>query len=149
MVRRLIVTLCFFVGLPVFAGAAPEIEDQTREIAKELRCVVCQNLSVADSPSEMAQQMRDIIREQLAAGKTPPEVKSFFVSKYGEWVLLSPTTRGFSLLVWVLPFTVSIIGVGLGFYLVRRWSAKKTATAVPVSNPVLLARVRNEAGMNR
>jgi cytochrome c-type biogenesis protein CcmH len=149
MLKRLVLIVWLLAAVPLFAGEAPEIDDQTREIAKELRCVVCQNLSVADSPSEMAQQMRDIIREQLAAGKTPPEVKSFFVSKYGEWVLLSPTTRGFSLLVWVLPFTVSIIGVGLGFYLVRRWSTKKTATAAPVSNPALLARVRNEAGMNR
>jgi cytochrome c-type biogenesis protein CcmH len=149
MLKRLVLILWLLTAVPLFAGEWQEIDDQTREIAKELRCVVCQNLSVADSPSEMAQQMRDIIREQLAAGKTPPEVKSFFVSKYGEWVLLSPTRRGFSLLVWVLPFTVSIIGVGLGFYLVRRWSAKKTPPAAPVSNPVLLARVRNEAGMSR
>src|SRR5918996_3852691 len=149
MLKRLVLIVWLLAAVPLFAGEAPEIDDQTREIAKELRCVVCQNLSVADSPSEMAQQMRDIIREQLATGKSPEEVKSFFVSKYGEWVLLSPTTRGFSLLVWVLPFTVSIIGVGLGFYLVRRWSTKKTATAAPVSNPALLARVRNEAGMNR
>ena len=149
MVRRLIVILCFFVGLPVFAGDAPEIEDQTREIAKELRCVVCQNLSVADSPSEMAQQMRDIIREQLATGKSPEEVKSFFVSKYGEWVLLSPTTRGFSLLVWVLPFAVSLVGIALGIYFVRRWSAKKGRREPARADPALLARVRSETARNR
>lgn len=149
MVRRLIVIFCFFVGLPVFAGDTPEIEDQTREIAKELRCVVCQNLSVADSPSEMARQMRDIIHEQLATGKSPEEVKSFFVSKYGEWVLLSPTTRGFSLLVWVLPFAVSLIGIALGIYFARRWSAEKSRSEPPRADPALLARVRSETARNR
>jgi len=57
-------------------------------IAQELRCVVCQIFSVADSPSEMAQQMRGVVREQLQAGKTPQEVKDFFCLQYGEWVLL-------------------------------------------------------------
>jgi cytochrome c-type biogenesis protein CcmH len=147
--RRLIAILCFLVVLPVVAGEAPQLEDQTREIAKELRCVVCQNLSVADSPSEMAQQMRDIIREQLTAGKTPQEVKSFFVSKYGEWVLLSPTKRGFSLLVWVLPFAVSLIGIALGIYFVRRWSAKKSPSEISLNDPGLLERVRSEASMDR
>ena len=85
--RALLLAIVFLPGLA--AGAvAPDLEDQTRALAAELRCVVCQNLSVADSPSEMAQQMRAIVREQLQAGKTPEQVKDFFVSKYGEWVLL-------------------------------------------------------------
>src|SRR5437762_14099030 len=83
-------------------AAAPDLEDRTREIATELRCVVCQNLSVADSPSEMAQQMRAIVREQVQAGKSPEQIKDFFVSKYGEWVLLKPKTTGFSALLWIL-----------------------------------------------
>src|SRR5512138_2893201 len=62
------------------------------EVASQLRCVVCQNLSVADSPSEMANQMRAIVRQQLTEGKNPQQIKDFFVSKYGEWVLLAPTT---------------------------------------------------------
>ncbi len=79
----------FFLLIFVFAGSlhaapAPDLDDQTRAIATELRCVVCQNLSVADSPSEMAQQMRAIVREQLQAGKSPEQIKDFFVSKYGE-----------------------------------------------------------------
>ncbi|HEX7230004.1 MAG TPA: cytochrome c-type biogenesis protein CcmH, partial [Candidatus Binatia bacterium] len=78
------------------AAPAPDLEEQTRAISAELRCVVCQNLSVADSPSDMAQQMRAIVREQVQAGKSPEEIKDFFVSKYGEWVLLKPRTTGFS-----------------------------------------------------
>jgi cytochrome c-type biogenesis protein CcmH/NrfF/tetratricopeptide (TPR) repeat protein len=112
----------------LFAAAAPDLEDQTRIIASELRCVVCQNLSVADSPSEMAQQMRGIIREQLETGKTPQQVKDYFVSKYGAWVLLAPEAKGFSLLLWVLPFVVLGAGMLLGLWLIRRWTARKTHT---------------------
>ncbi|MGH7810957.1 MAG: cytochrome c-type biogenesis protein, partial [Candidatus Binatia bacterium] len=82
----LFVLLLQFQG-PLDAASTPDVEDRTREIATELRCVVCQNLSVADSPSEMAQQMRAIVREQVEAGKSAQEIKEFFVSKYGEWVL--------------------------------------------------------------
>ena len=143
-VRLLFIVFYLLVVSPVWAAEAPGIDDQTRAIAQELRCVVCQNLSVADSPSEMAQQMRGVVREQLQAGKTPQEVKDFFVSKYGEWVLLAPKTQGFSLLVWVLPFVVLIAGVALGLWFIRRWSAKKTERVGSPANSDLLSRVRNE-----
>ena len=65
-------------------------EREVYEVAAQLRCVVCQNLSVADSPSEMASQMRGIVRERLAAGETPAQVTEYFVDKYGQWILLSP-----------------------------------------------------------
>ncbi|HWO42981.1 MAG TPA: cytochrome c-type biogenesis protein CcmH [Candidatus Eisenbacteria bacterium] len=118
----LLIPLCL-----TFAAEAPDLEEQTRRIASELRCVVCQNLSVADSPSEMAQQMRAIVREQLEAGKTPDEIKAYFVSKYGEWVLLAPRPKGLNLLLWLSPFIVLVAGTVLGLWWVRRWSRNKTA----------------------
>ena len=144
-IRLLLIAVCILVANLLPAADAPDIDEQTRAIAQELRCVVCQNLSVADSPSEMAQQMRGIVKEQLQAGKTAQEVKNFFVSKYGEWVLLAPTAQGFSLLLWVLPFVVLIAGVGLALWLVRRWSAKKKPNKESLGNPELLIRVRSEA----
>jgi cytochrome c-type biogenesis protein CcmH len=134
---------------PLSAAVTSDIDEQTQNIAKELRCVVCQNLSVADSPSEMAQQMRGVVREQLEAGKTPEEIKDFFVSKYGEWVLLTPKTQGFSLLVWLLPFVVLAVGLALGFWLVRRWSAKKTKIVASSIDSDLLTRVRNEVAAGK
>jgi len=107
------------------AAPAPDLDDQTRAVSSELRCVVCQNLSVADSPSEMAQQMRGIVREQLQAGKSPDQIKDFFVSKYGEWVLLKPKTTGFSALLWILPYVVLVLGVLAALWFVRRWVKKK------------------------
>ena len=145
MLTRLFLILHLLLLNPLLAAELPDIDEQIRSIAQELRCVVCQNLSVADSPSEMAQQMRGVVREQLRAGKTPQEVKDFFVSKYGEWVLLAPTTRGFSLLVWVLPFVVLVLGIALALWLLRRWSANKTKPVGRPTNSDLLARVRSDA----
>jgi cytochrome c-type biogenesis protein CcmH len=119
------------------AATSPDLEDRTREIASELRCVVCQNLSVADSPSEMAQQMRGIVREQLQAGKSPEEIKEFFVSKYGDWVLLKPKTTGFSALLWILPYVVLVVGVIAALWFIRRWTANKKLSEAP--NPSQVA----------
>src|SRR6266498_34113 len=119
------------------AATAPDLEDRTREIATELRCVVCQNLSVADSPSEMAQQMRAIVREQLEAGKSPDQIKDFFVSKYGEWVLLKPKTTGISALLWIFPYVVLVLGVITALWFVHRWATnKKPAQDTPGQAPI-------------
>ena len=139
----LVLSLLLFTH-PLRAADTPDLEEQTRAISTELRCVVCQNLSIADSPSEMAKQMRAIVREQLQAGKSPQEIKDYFVSKYGEWVLLKPATQGISLLVWVLPFVALILGLGLGGFFIWRWVAKKRSAPLVTADPKLLARVREE-----
>ena len=148
MLARVFIIYLLLVN-PLPAATAPDIDEQTQSIAKELRCVVCQNLSVADSPSEMAQQMRGVVREQLQAGKTPQEIKDFFVSKYGDWVLLAPKTQGFSLLIWLLPFVVLVLGIALALWLVRRWSAKKTKIVASSIGSDLLTRVRNEVSAGK
>jgi cytochrome c-type biogenesis protein CcmH len=101
-------------------GATVSDED-VQAIASQLRCVVCQNLSVADSPSEMAHQMRDLIRERLAAGDRPDQVMAYFVQRYGEWVLLAPPARGLNLLLWLAPFGAVAGGLVLVLVLTRRW----------------------------
>jgi cytochrome c-type biogenesis protein CcmH len=128
----------------VLAADATDLEEQTRALAAELRCVVCQNLSVADSPSEMAQQMRAIVREQLQAGKTPEQVKDFFVSKYGEWVLLKPKTSGFSLLVWLLPYLALAAGLLVALWSIWRWTNKKAAPLPAGDVPPDRDRLRSE-----
>ncbi len=135
--------------LPVLAWGAPPPgamnEETVRQIAAQLRCVVCQNLSVADSPSEMANQMRGIIRERLQGGDTAEQVMAYFVDKYGEWILLSPRPRGFNLLVWTLPFA----GIGGGLLVIlmltRRWSrrTRERPVAEPV-DPATRERIRRE-----
>ncbi len=103
---------------------AEGIEDQTQLLAAELRCPVCQNLSVADSPSEMANQMRDLIRERLKNGESPDQVRTYFVSRYGEWILLSPKREGFNWVAWLLPFAAILGGVGVVGVVVQRAIAR-------------------------
>jgi len=140
--------VCAFMLLtsgPLRAATTADIDDRTREIATELRCVVCQNLSVADSPSDMAQQMRAIVREQVQAGKSDDEIKDFFVSKYGEWVLLRPKTTGFSAILWILPYVVLAIGVLAALWFIRRWSAKNRRPDKPHDSSAAAAQDRGDA----
>jgi cytochrome c-type biogenesis protein CcmH len=144
--------LCLALLIPWVVGVAPgsaaasvtpSLEEKVREIASELRCVVCQNLSVADSPSDLAKEMRNLVRELVEQGKSREEILAYFVSRYGEFVLLSPTKRGFNLLVWVLPFLALIVGA-CGVYLVtRRWTGRREATT-PAVDPAYAERVRRE-----
>jgi cytochrome c-type biogenesis protein CcmH len=126
--------------------AEPVNQEVVHEVAAQLRCVVCQNLSVADSPSEMASQMRAIIRERLAAGESPAEVQRYFVDRYGEWILLSPPRRGFNLLVWLLPFVAVVVGLVAAGALVWRWTHRPgRARPAPVAvDAAMSERIRRE-----
>jgi cytochrome c-type biogenesis protein CcmH len=126
------------------AAAAPVSEDTVHDVAAQLRCVVCQSLSVADSPSETAHQMKAIIRERLAAGESPEQVKAYFVEKYGTWILLSPPRQGFNLLVWVVPFAGLAGGLVLVLVLVRRWSRRPAAPAPTPLSADMRARIQRE-----
>jgi cytochrome c-type biogenesis protein CcmH/NrfF len=100
----------------------PALEARATHLADQLRCPVCQGLSIHDSPSPLAQDMKDLIRTQVAAGATDDEVRQYFISKYGEWVLLEPKASGFNLLVYVLPALALLGGAALIFVAVRRWT---------------------------
>ena len=120
-------------------------EETVHEVAAQLRCVVCQNLSVADSPSEMAGQMRAIIRERLAAGESPDAVQAYFVQRYGEWILLSPPRRGFNLLVWLLPLVAVAAGLAIVAILIARWTRRPRGAAEPVVvDAAMSERIRRE-----
>ena len=113
------------------------------EVAAQLRCVVCQNLSVADSPSEMASQMRAIVRERLAAGDSPAQVRQYFVDRYGEWILLAPPRRGFTLLVWLAPLVAVVVGVVIVALRISGWTAPRRPTPPPV-DAAMRERIRRE-----
>lgn len=125
-------------------GAAQVDEKTVYDVAAQLRCVVCQSLSVADSPSETANQMRGIIREHLAAGESPEQVRAYFVEKYGEWILLSPPKSGFNLLVWVVPFAGLGVGLVLVAVVLRRWSRRTGPEAQSAVDPAVRERIRRE-----
>jgi len=109
-------------------AADSTLEARTSAVASQLRCPVCQGLSLQDSPAELAQSMRSVVRDQLASGRTPDEVKAYFVSRYGEWILLAPTPHGFNLLAYAIPIIVVVAGGGVIVLAVRRWTATGTIT---------------------
>jgi cytochrome c-type biogenesis protein CcmH len=106
------------------------LEVRTRAVAAELRCAVCQGISIEESPSALAREMRDLVKEQLRAGSTPAEVKEYFVAAYGEWILLSPKPRGLNLVLYIAPVLLLLGGIVGIVILVRRWTA-----AVPPAPP--------------
>jgi cytochrome c-type biogenesis protein CcmH len=121
--RTLVCLLLLALVLSATAGEVKEdrLEQQMLEIAKQLRCTVCQNQSVADSSADIAGDMRVIIREQLAAGKSPDEIINYFVARYGDYVLLKPPMDRIGAVVWLLP-TVLFVGISVFavFFLRRR-----------------------------
>ncbi|MEK7701787.1 MAG: cytochrome c-type biogenesis protein [candidate division NC10 bacterium] len=128
--------------------ARPVSEQVVYDVAAQLRCVVCQNLSVADSPSEMANQMRAIVRERLQAGESPAEVIQYFVDRYGEWILLSPRRSGFNWLVWLGPVVAVAVGLAIVAVLLWRWTRQaRREAASPAAAGVdaaMTERIRRE-----
>lgn len=98
------------------------LEARTSALAAELRCPVCQGVSIQDSPSELAQQMRSVVRDQLREGKSEDEVRAYFVASYGEWILLAPKARGLNLLLYILPGLLVVVGLYVITRAVRRWT---------------------------
>ena len=112
-----------------------ELDRQVKEVSSQLRCVVCQGLSIQDSPSTLAQEMRSLVREQLAAGQSPEQVKAYFVERYGEWVLLRPKASGVNLLVYLLPIAMLLGGAAFIFVKARSWTRPAQDAEVEVTRP--------------
>jgi cytochrome c-type biogenesis protein CcmH len=91
----------------------------------------------------MAGQMRAIVRERLAAGETPAQVRQYFVTLYGNWILLAPPRRGFTLLVWLAPLAAVLVGVIAVGLLLRRWTSRPRPAPAPV-DPAMRERIRRE-----
>jgi cytochrome c-type biogenesis protein CcmH len=102
------------------ASSRQDLDRQVREIGLELRCPVCQNLPVADSPSPLAQEMRAVIRQKLEAGESRQDILAYFVQRYGEGVLLDPPRQGFTMLVWLGAALAVTGGLGVLAVWVRR-----------------------------
>jgi cytochrome c-type biogenesis protein CcmH len=110
------------------------LEARTAAVASTLRCPVCQGESIQDSPSELAQQMRAVVRDRLRSGESPEQVKAYFVSRYGEWILLEPKMSGLNVLLYAVPVLLVIGGLALVVVLVRRWTTPSASDST-VSGP--------------
>jgi cytochrome c-type biogenesis protein CcmH len=111
-------------ALAVAMARGPEaprtLDQRVHDIAADLRCPVCQNLSVADSPSRLAAQIRADISRRLGGGQDPEQVRAFYVARYGRWIDLSPEARGLGLVAWLAPAAALAVGVVVAVVVLRR-----------------------------
>ncbi|MGE0409978.1 MAG: cytochrome c-type biogenesis protein CcmH [Amphiplicatus sp.] len=114
----------FLLMSPAFAVepdemlADPALEARAEALEKELRCVVCQSESLAESNAPLAKDMRRILREQIKAGASDEKAVAFLVDRYGDYVLLRPRFEGKTLLLWTFPLLAVVLGgLGAAFYL--------------------------------
>ncbi|SMH57579.1 cytochrome c-type biogenesis protein [Maritimibacter sp. HL-12] len=128
-----------FLALALIAGPAfavnpdevledPALEARAREISAELRCVVCQGENIDESNAAIARDLRGIVRERLLEGDSNVQVVDFVVERYGEYVLMKPTTEGANILLWWAGpalFVISLLGAGA--YLRRRAASAEPA----------------------
>ena len=133
-----------FAAWPAPAGSAERLE----RIVAELRCPVCQGLSVADSQSETARGMRGLVVQRLAEGRTDDEIRDEFRRSYGDWVFLSPATEGPAALMWLLPVVLVALGLALAW---SRARAPAETSPAPAQSALeeLRARVAREEAADR
>jgi cytochrome c-type biogenesis protein CcmH len=98
----------------------PALEARARELSAGLRCLVCRNESIDDSNAELARDLRLLVRERLLAGDNDGEVIDFVVARYGEYVLLRPTTTGSNMVLWVAGPAMLIVALGGAALYIRR-----------------------------
>ena len=102
-------------------------------IAAELRCPVCQGLSVKDSDSPTARDIRDDVRRRIDGGESSADIRQAYVDRYGEWILLRPATSGFDALVWAVPAAAVAAGLVVLTGLFWRWR-RRTITRSPTDD---------------
>ncbi len=100
----------------------PALQSRFEKIAKDLRCLVCQNESVADSNAQLAGDLRRQVREMLVAGKSDDEIFKFMTDRYGEFVRFNPPLEPKTLLIWGAPFILLVLGAGIVYRVVRQRS---------------------------
>ncbi|HMJ25440.1 MAG TPA: cytochrome c-type biogenesis protein [Pyrinomonadaceae bacterium] len=124
IVLIILVLICF--GTVVIAKEAqpnedPKIEQRMRALTEQLRCLVCQNETLADSRADLAEDLRKQIREQMNAGKSDQEILAFLTQRYGDFVLYNPPVKATTYLLWFGPFVLLFLGGGVLYrYLKRR-----------------------------
>lgn len=98
----------------------PKLEERVMAVSRELRCLVCQNETLADSRADLAVDLRNQIREQMKAGKSDKEVIAFVTARYGDFVLYRPPIRPSTYLLWFGPFVLLLAALVFLFRYVRR-----------------------------
>jgi cytochrome c-type biogenesis protein CcmH len=100
------------------------LQDRVMKLAGELRCLVCQGESLAESHSDFAKDMRVKIRDLIQQGKTNQEVKDYLVARYGDFILYRPPFSGITAYIWIAPFVLAVAGASLLIFNIKRRRAR-------------------------
>ncbi len=98
----------------------PVVEKRMVKLAENLRCLVCQNESLASSHAELAEDLRKEVREMIKKGMTDKEITDYLVQRYGDFVLYEPPMKATTVFLWFGPFALLLIGAGVLFYQLRK-----------------------------
>jgi len=125
MKRYLVLLLAVWLGVVQAAIETYQFDDPAKEatykhLIQELRCTVCQNQNIADSNAELAGDLRRKTYEMVQQGKTPEEIKAFMVARYGDFVLYNPPVQSNTLLLWLGPFVIFVVGLVVLVRIIRR-----------------------------
>ena len=112
--------LLFYILLNAQNLCFAEDKDLEREIYKNLRCLVCQGQSIADSNSDFAQTLKLVVKDKISEGKSKQEIYDFLTQKYGEWIVYKPKFNRYNFLLWSLPYLVLIFGGIIIFILLKK-----------------------------
>ena len=128
MAKSFLLFFLGFISLSASAQEDPALERRVASLAHELRCLVCQNQTLADSNAPLAVDLRNQIREQLKAGKSERQITDFMVERYGDFVLYRPPFKASTLALWGGPFLLLALGAWLFLRRVRQKKAPETLT---------------------
>jgi cytochrome c-type biogenesis protein CcmH len=137
--------LGFAPALAEMQLADPKQEQRARDLSHEIRCVVCQSQSVADSDADIAKDVRAIIREQIAAGRSDQEIRDFLVARYGDFVLFDPPFKASTYALWIGPFAILVLaGIGVAIFFRRRAQESAQVTELDPEERNRVARLLDE-----
>lgn len=129
------------------AAANPELERRVMALSEELRCLVCQNQTLADSHAELAIDLKNQVREKLASGMSDQDVIDYMVERYGDFVLYRPPLKGITWLLWFGPFLLLVIGIAVLFAKLAR--RRTTEDRLPESELMCAASLLVDAGKTK
>jgi cytochrome c-type biogenesis protein CcmH len=122
----------------------PVLEHRAREISEGLRCLVCQNQSIDDSDAPLAKDLRLLVRDRLEKGDSNQAVRDYIVARYGEFVLLRPVFAAHTLLLWLTPALVVLLGIAGLWRLARRRLPGPERRLSPAEEAEVAALLRRE-----
>ena len=153
--KRFVLVIMVLLAMPLSAEEAkplavdPQIEIQVHRLSTELRCLVCQNQTLADSDAPLAEDLRVEIREMAAQGKTDQEIIDYLVARYGDFVLYRPPVKATTVLLWIGPFLLLLAGIAGLVFILRHRQKQPIATTLNAEESRKVAELLNSEHLHK